>query len=191
MISADRTPLLLSEDEFKQITRLPAYPPELLPRVVNGQLYYAGNNTATFTLRGVHVKLSTQWEFESLCGDTHQSYARGTRATISIRQQPSGRAELFVGAADPADYSAVLKKLREKCDSLQRDLAGLSVADFGTEAQVLIPESWRASHEDHFGAVMDEFVRYFHTPRAVPPWERPNALARYYITTKAVEMARG
>jgi hypothetical protein len=56
--------------------------------------------------------------------------------------------------------------------------------------QVLIPESWRTGHEEHFAAVMDEFVRYFHTPRAVPAWERPNALARYYITTKAVEMAR-
>ena len=60
-----------------------------------------------------------------------------------------------------------------------------------SRAQILIPESWRTTHEDHFAAVMEEFVRYFHTPRAVPPWERPNALARYYITTQAVEMARG
>jgi hypothetical protein len=191
MLAADRTPLLLTEDEFRQVTRLPNFPAELLPRVVNGQLYYAGGNTATFTLRGVHVRLNTEWEFESLGGDTHQSYAHGTRATVSVRQQPDGRAELYVGAADPADYPSVLKRLREKCDALQRELAGLGIADLGTEAQVLIPEGWRASHEDHFGAVMDEFVRYFHTPRAIPPWERPNALARYYITTKAVEMARG
>ena len=54
----------------------------------------------------------------------------------------------------------------------------------------MIPDGWRAGHEDHFGAVMEEFVRFFHTPRAIPPWEKPNALARYYITTKAVEMAR-
>jgi hypothetical protein len=33
-------------------------------------------------------------------------------------------------------------------------------------------------------------MRYFQTPRAVPVWEKPNALARYFITTKAVEMAR-
>jgi predicted dehydrogenase len=191
MLAADRTPLLLSEDEFRDVTRLSGYPPELRPRVVNGQLYYAGNNTATFILRGVHVRLSTAWEYASAGGDTHQTYAHGTRATVSIRQQPNGRAELYVAAADPADHADLVKKLTDKCNVLQRDFAGLSVADLGAEAQVVIPEGWRASHEDHFGAVMEEFVRYFHTPRAIPHWEKPNALARYYITTKAVEMARG
>ena len=190
MIAADRTPLLLSEDEYRQVTRQGGYPPELRSRVVNGQLYYAGNNTATFTLRGVHVRLSTAWEYESPGGDMHQSYARGTRAVVSVRQQPSGRAELYVGAVDSADYPNVLKKLRDKCEGWQREFVGLSIADLGAEAQVLIPDAWRAGHEDHFGAVMEEFVRYFHAPRAVPPWERPNALARYYITTKAAEMAR-
>jgi predicted dehydrogenase len=190
MLAADRTPLLLSEDEFRQVTRLAGYPAELRSRVVAGQLYYAGNNTASLTLRGVHVRLSTAWEFESPGGDAHQSYARGTRATISVRQQPSGRPELYISAADPGDHADLLKKLRDKCDSLQREFSGFSVADLGSEMQVLIPESWRTGHEEHFAAVMDEFVRYFHTPRAVPAWERPNALARYYITTKAVEMAR-
>ncbi|MBN9117744.1 MAG: hypothetical protein J0I06_00995, partial [Planctomycetes bacterium] len=93
--------------------------------------------------------------------------------------------------AIPIADTSVVKKLGDKCNALQREFAGMSVADLGTEAQVLIPESWRAGHEDHFAAVMDEFVRYFQAPRAIPPWERPNALARYYITTKAVEMARG
>lgn len=190
ILAADRTPLLLSEDEYRQITRTVGYPPELRAHVVNGQLYYAGNNNTTFTLRGVRVRLSTSWEYDAPGGDMHQSYACGTRATISVRQQPSGRAELYVGAVDRADYPNVLKKLRDKCDVLQREFVGLSVADLGAEARVLIPESWRAGHEDHFGAVMEEFVRYFHAPRAIPSWERPNALARYYITTKAVEMAR-
>lgn len=190
MHSAHRVPLLLSEDEFRQVTRLPGYPPELQPRVANGRLDYAGTSTATFTLRDVHVRFRTGWEFEAEGGDTHQSCARGTRATISVRQQPDGRAELFVAATDPADHAAVVTKLRDKCDVLQRDFSGMSVTDRGTEAQVMLPESWRAGHEEHFGAVMEEFVRYFHTPRMMPPWERPNALARYYITTKAVEMAR-
>ena len=37
---------------------------------------------------------------------------------------------------------------------------------------------------------MDEYCPYFQTPRAVPNWERPNLLAKYFITTKAVELAR-
>jgi hypothetical protein len=191
MVAADRTPLVLSEHEFGLVTGLPGYPPALWPQTVNGQLYYAGDATATFALRGVYVRLRTEWEYESKGTDLHQSTARGTRATVSVRQPPGGWADLFIAATDPADHPALFGKLRDKCAALQRELTGLSVADLGTEVQFLIPDSWRADHEDHFGAVMDEFVRYFHSPRAIPPWEQPNALARYYITTKAVEMARG
>ncbi len=190
MLSAARTSMIVSEDEYRQVTRQGTFPPELRPRLVNGQLYYPGSNTTTFLLRGVHVKLSAGWEYELPGGDTHQSRACGTRAVVSVRQQPNGRAELYVSAVNPADRADVLKKLRDKCAALQREFAGLAVADLGAEAQLLIPDSWRAGHEEHFGAVMDEFVRYFHNPRAMPPWEKPNALARYYITTKAVEMAR-
>jgi hypothetical protein len=190
MLAADRAPLLLSESEFRQLTRLPGYPPELQARVVNGLLYYAGHNTATFVLRGVHVALRTDWAFEPPAGDTHRSLARGTRACVAVRPAANGLGELFVSATDPAEHAKLLVRLRAKCDLLQHEFAGMSVTDLGTEAQVLIPEGWRAGHEDQFGAVMDEFVRYAHTPRAIPAWERPNALARYYITTKAVEMAR-
>lgn len=191
MLSADRTPLLLSEDEFRDITQLSEYPPDLQSHVVNGQFYYAGNNTATFVLRGVHVKLITAWEFASSGGDTHQSQARGTNATISIRQARTGPPELFVSATNPANHAEVMNKLRDKCEALQREFVGLSVEEIGAEAKIRIPDNWRTGHEDHFAAVMDEFVRYFYNPRAIPPWERPNALARYYITTKAVAMANG
>jgi hypothetical protein len=98
---------------------------------------------------------------------------------------------VYVAANDPADHARLFAELRDKCAALQRGLPGLDAADLGSELQVLIPDALRTGHEDHFGAVMDEFVRYFYAPRALPPWERPNALARYFITTKAVEMARG
>ena len=48
-----------------ELSGLPGYPPELAGRVVEGQLYYAGNNSATLAVRGVHVKLTTLWEYES------------------------------------------------------------------------------------------------------------------------------
>ena len=37
---------------------------------------------------------------------------------------------------------------------------------------------------------MREFADHFHNPRQVPPWEGPNLLAKYHVTTKAVELAR-
>ncbi len=189
MLSAARTPLPLSEDEFRHVTQLPGFPPPLRPRAAGGRFAYTGGGGASLLLCGVHVRLRADWVFES-AGDTHRAVARGTRATVSVRQEPGGRPELFVAPTDPGAAAEGLARLRARCDAFQHDLAGLSVADLGAEWQVVIPESWRATHEDHFGAVMEEFGRYFQTPRAVPAWEHANALARYYITTKAVEMSR-
>ena len=50
---------MLAEEQFRNLTGLSSYPSELAQRVVEGHLYYAGNNTATIALRGVHVKLTT------------------------------------------------------------------------------------------------------------------------------------
>lgn len=192
LLDADRWPLLLSEEQFRFVTLLANYPAELAARVIEGQLYYAGNNSVSLALRGVHAKLSTVWDFEAPPGggDTHNAIAHGTKATVAIRQPQGQRPEVFVAAADPAGHAETLNILRIKCDELQSRVPGLAVDDLASEARIVIPDDLRTGHESHFAAVMDEYVRYFNTPRAVPPWERPNALAKYFITTKAVEMAR-
>jgi len=190
MLAADRSSLILSEDQFCELTELPAFPVALKPRIANNQLAYAGNNSVTFALRGVHVKLKTIWDYQSPGGDAHESLAVGTKARVAVRQKPGAYPEVFVSATDASEHATMLRSLRERCAILQRDFPGLFVTDLGTEAHIRIPDSWRTTHEDHFASVMDEFSRYFHTPRGMPDWEKPNALARYYITTKAVEMAR-
>lgn len=191
-LTAERWPLLLSEDEFRSLTALPGYPSQLIPQVVNGQLYYAGSNTVTYTLSGVHVKLGTHWEYEAEAGgkDTHTAIALGTQAKIEVRQTPTTQPEVFISATDPAHHAELFRKLSTKCDLMRGRLPGLAARDAGTEVHVLIPDALRTTHEDHFAAVMDEFVRYFHNPRAIPAWERPNTLGKYYITTKAIEIAR-
>ena len=171
------------------MTLLPGYPPELAHRIVEGQVYYAGNNSVTLALRGVHVKLTTRWEFESAPGggDTHDAIAHGMRSTIAIRQQPGHRPELFVAAVDAADHTDVARDLTAKCADLAPDFKGLALEDRGTEIRLIIPDDLRSGHESHFAAVMDEYSRYFQTPR-VPTWSS-NLLAKYFITTKAVELA--
>jgi predicted dehydrogenase len=190
MLDAEGWPLPLDEEQFSELTGFAGYPPALAGRVVNGQLYYAGNNTAAFALRGIHVKLSTVWEYEGGGGDTHLSMALGTRAKLAIRQPPGTQPELFVTPTDPAYRAEVLHAVQRRCARLQWSFPGLGFADRGTEIQLLIPDRLRTGHESHFAAVLEEYVRYFNTPRAVPPWERPKILAKYFITTRAVEMAR-
>jgi predicted dehydrogenase len=192
LLDADRWPLVLSEEQFRFITMLAGFPEELASRVVEGQLYYAGNNSATFALRGVHVKLTATWEYEAPAGggDTHNAIARGTTATVTIRQPHAQRSELFVAATDPIDHAEIVRIVQLKCEELASRFPNLSVEDRGNEARLIIPDELRTGHESHFASVMDDYVRFFNTPRAVPSWERANALAKYFITTKAVDLAR-
>jgi predicted dehydrogenase len=190
-LTAESWPLVLSEEQFQAVTGLPGYPTELSERLVNGQLYYAGNNTATFMLRGVHVQLTTLWDYQSVAGvDTHNSVALGTKAKVAVRQHANGQPEVFIVANERANHAELVRLLLLKCQALQFPFPGLAVADHGSEAQLLIPDELRTGHESHFGEVMQEFARYFDCPRAVPAWEQPNTLAKYFITTKAVELAR-
>jgi predicted dehydrogenase len=191
-LSAEGWPLPLSGEQFRELTGLASYPPEFAVRVVNGQLYYAGNGTVTFTLGDVHVKLGTQWEYEAPPGggDTHCSVATGTRSRVMVRQQPGGEPDVFVATHDPAEHASLARRLYAMCDDLREQYPGLSMSDRGSEVQFRIPAELRTGHEAHFAAVLEEFARYFHTPRAVPAWERPNLLAKYHITTRAVELAR-
>jgi predicted dehydrogenase len=191
-VDADRWPLILSENQFSTLTALPGYPAEIAGRVVNGQLYYAGNNTVNFTLRGVNVKLGTRWEYENPTagGDTHSAVALGTQARVTVRQLLGSQPEVFVRVISSAKHEGFIRRLEEKVKELQAHFPGLAAVDLGTEAHLIIPDALRTGHEAHFSAVLEEFARYFNTPRSVPHCERANALAKYYITTKGVELGR-
>ena len=53
-----------------------------------------------------------------------------------------------------------------------------------------IPDALRVGHEAHFAQVTASYLRYVRDPRTLPAWERPNMLAKYYVTTKGTELSR-
>jgi predicted dehydrogenase len=191
LLDADRWPLILDPQQFATLTGLAEYPEELKPRTVGDLLYYAGNNSASFSLRGVHVQIKTCWEYEAtIGGDTHHAMARGSRAAVEIRQQPGGEPELSVTPTDPSDQPRMLAALLRKCHDWEWDYPGVTIGEKDGRFEIVIPAALRTGHESHFAAVLDEFVHYFHSPRTVPTWERTNVFTKYFITTKAVELAR-
>ena len=62
--------------------------------------------------------------------------------------------------------------------------------DLGDCIHLPIPGSERTNHEAHFAEVLGEFTGHFRNRVGIPAWERPNLRAKYYITTRAVELAR-
>jgi hypothetical protein len=125
-------------------------------------------------------------------GDTHESVARGTRATVAIKPGAANghRPDLVVTATNPAGHEAVLAAVERKCEGWQPDYPGVAAEDLGDRVRVRVPDAHRTGHEEHFTAVMREFVRYVQFPRSIPAWERANLLARYYVTTRAAAIAK-
>jgi len=192
LLSAESWPLPLDEEQFAELTGLRGYPAELAGRAVNGVLYYAGNNTALFTLRGVHVRVVTQWDFETPAGgsDVHRASALGSLARVEVRQEPTGPPDVYVVPHESTDRNEWLGVLTAKCEFLQGEYPGLVLEDRGREIRLVIPAGLRTGHESHFSRVFEEFVRYFNSLRSVPRWEQSHCLTKYYLTTAAIGLSR-
>jgi hypothetical protein len=74
--------------------------------------------------------------------------------------------------------------------ALQAKYPGVAVEDRGAELHVTIPDVFRVGHEAHFGSVTTHFLEYLRDRSSMPRWERPNMLAKYYVTTKGTELSR-
>ena len=72
---------------------------------------------------------------------------------------------------------------------MQRKFSGLKAEKAGDGWHIVIPDKCRSGHEAHFRNVMDAYLQYLAEGR-LPDWEVPNMIAKYYITTRSLELAR-
>ncbi|MCC7175306.1 MAG: hypothetical protein IT159_08930 [Bryobacterales bacterium] len=187
LLSARRWPTLLSRAQFREVTGKPDFPADLAPWVKDGRLEYFSNTAVSYTVRGVHAQLDILWNWEAppASGDVYEAVFRGTLAAAEIRQgrAENFRPELYVRPDSPA--------LRKKVEALQQRWPGLRVEARGEEAHLVIPDQYRVSHEAHFAQVTRLFLGYLENPRSLPRWEKSNMMVKYYICTRAVDLARG
>jgi hypothetical protein len=76
-----------------------------------------------------------------------------------------------------------------RVDRLQDSYPGISSETMGDELHITIPDRYRVGHEAHFAQVVAEFLQYLQAPQSMPPWERPNLLAKYFTTTTGAQMS--
>lgn len=181
-------PLTITKMQFQQVTGEPDFPAALSSHVHDGKFDYYCNDSVHYTLRGADVKLEILWNWEAApgAGDVYEASFRGTNARVEIRQ---GQAEKFIPEVYlvPANAKAH-DAIRAKVDSLQTRWPGLAIREVGTEIRLVIPEKFRVGHEAHFAQVANKFFEYLQSPKSIPAWERPNMLAKYYVSTKGVEL---
>jgi len=183
MGTASRWPTTLTRDQLRQVTGQAEWPEKFD--------YYC-NTRVSYAVRGVHVKLDVLWNWEAPAGtgDTHLAIYRGSRARVEVRQgKPENfRPELYV--VPVGAKAEVIAALRKKVTALGGQFPGIAVEDRGKDIQILIPDRYRVGHEAHFAQVASQFLEYLENPKKLPAWEKPNMLAKYYVSTSGVEMSR-
>ena len=112
-------------------------------------------------------------------------------ASVEIRQTEKEKyqPELFVVPNGAERRDAVAAALRARVERLQAAYPGVGIETSGDELHITIPDRYRVGHEAHFAQVVGEFLKYLKSPKSIPAWERPNMLAKYFVTTTGLRLA--
>ncbi len=189
VLSAKRWPTKMTREEFKRVTGEPNFPDYLAGNVKDDKLEYFCNGSMTYALRGVYVKLDVVWNYEAPegGGDTHVARFKGSKSRVEVRQAQAHT--IHVIPNEPSLKAEVAAALRKKVAALESKYPGVAVVDEGDKLRVTFPDKYRDGHEAHFAQVAKRFLEYLRDPKAMPAWEKPNMLAKYYTTTKGLEMS--
>ena len=178
--------------QYRQVTGALGFPTELSSYVHGEQFDYFCNNQVDYKIRGVQARLKILWNWESPAGvDFHHAAYRGTKSTVEVRQraQENYRPELLVTPNGPEHSAAVATAVRARIERLQGNYPGVGSVTSGYESYITIPDRYRVGHEAHFGQVVAQFLEYLRSPKSMPAWERPNMVAKYYVTTTGVKLS--
>ncbi len=193
IIAARRWPTSITKAQFQGVTGEADFPDYLSSSVTGDHLNYFCNTLVSYSLRGVHTKLDVRWNYEAPSGgDTAITIFKGTKSRVEVRQgaEQKYQSELYVVPNNTTDSREVRAALMKKIESLQRTFPGLVMEDREGEMRVIIPEKYRVGHEANFAELTVKFLGYVQQPETLPAWEKANMLAKYYVTTKGVELSR-
>ncbi len=185
------TPLTL--EQFGRVTGAKEFPSFLSSYVKDGVLQAPANGEFTYTLKGVHAKVSVTWEFEAPpgAGDTHFSVMRGTKASLTIKQgaEQGYKPVLYVERAPTISAAEHEKALRAAIAAVAKTWPGVDLKAEGDDFVVTVPEKYHNGHEAHFTQVTENFLKYLREGK-LPDWEVPNMLTKYATIMQAYELSR-
>ena len=195
LVNGKHWPTVLSKEQFKMSTGSDVYPDYLKDVIKNDSLYEYQNGEIDYQIKGVNAKVIALWNWETpIGGDSHYSKLRGTKAELVILQgkEQNFRPELYINPTDISkkNAKAYAEVLDKNFQELQKKYPGIELEKAkGGGWHVIIPDSFRNGHEAHFAQVMEHFLQYL-IDGNLPEWEVPGMLAKYYVTTQALKMAR-
>ncbi len=187
------TPLTLSQ--FSQITGEDHFPDFLKNYVSNDSILLThGNGTIDYTIKNVHARVTVKWTYEAPAGggDTYSSRFAGTKAILEIRtgKEESWKSTLYVWPSGAAkDTAAFFRNLENGIQEINIQFPGVSLEKYANGWKIVIPDKYAQGHESHFAEVMKRYLQYLKDGK-LPDWEESGMIAKYFTTTKALEMAQ-
>ncbi|GBU08839.1 oxidoreductase [Bacteroidales bacterium] len=195
MLDANRWTTAMSAAQFKEVTGSDVFPPYLQKDITNNVLNVYSNGDIHYKIKGIHAKVSVVWNytFPKGGGDTHYSIMKGSKANLIIRQgaEQGYKPSLYIEAVKGIDLTVYEKDLQEAMVNIADKYPGMKLNKLTSSTwQLEIPANYHVGHEAHFGQVTANFLQYLQEGK-LPSWEVPNMLAKYYVTTQALEIAKG
>ena len=200
--SAKRWPTEMSLSQFNTITHSNVFPDFLKKNVMKDSILQVySNGEINYRLKGIHARVKVVWDYTNEAGaDTYYSFLRGTKANLIIIQEKEQgyKPSLLITRDFPISMDSTFEKtLTEQIKKVQEKYPGVELKrrmgiGLGMALtyywEVIIPDKYREGHEAHFARVTENFLNYLKN-KNMPAWEVPNMLAKYYTTTKALDIA--
>lgn len=193
LLQAKRWPTWITAAQFKKSTEETF--PDMLKGNINekGELGVFANGEINYTIKDVHAKVVVKWNFEAPegTGDTHYSIMRGSKANLIIKQgkEENYKPVLYVETVDrkETDFEKIVEEAVAQVTKKYTGITAEKLKD--GYYRINIPEVLKTNHEEHFGQVTSNYLNYLKEGK-LPDWEVPNMIAKYYVTTKALELAK-
>jgi hypothetical protein len=121
-------------------------------------------------------------------GDTHDATVRGTKADLIIEQGPATRFVTQLTVRPVEDSAAYSRSLSNTVASLQSAFPGIAVERASPIYWITIPAALRTTHEEHFAAVLEEFLGYIDSAER-PANLGPDLITKYTLLARAAELS--
>lgn len=181
--------------QFTKSTGETAFPDYLQKYLNNSILEVYANGTLHFDVKHRNVGLKVIWNYQAPegGGDTFMSVVKGTKTTLkTIQNKEQGFVkQLYVQKTDGMDENEFSGNLQKAIEKIRITYPFVSASPTAAKGEYIIniPVENREGHESHFKYVAESFFNFL-INRSMAEWEKTNTLAKYYITTKAVEVAK-
>lgn len=196
LTDAERWPTEISLEEFTKSTGENSFPDYLNKYLVEDKLHVFANGIIRYTVKNANVELRVNWDFygPNQGADTYSSVVRGTKASTLMLQgeEQDFSRQLFVRKGDNVNHDEFIGNLQKAMADLQVKYPFISYRQTEDDASLYlidIPADNRTGHESHFKTVAESYFGFL-VKRNLPEWEKPNTITKYYITTKALEIAQ-